>query len=69
MAQDSSVDPARIERLEQRRQVLEDAEAIRNPKVRYDALCDRQYDADRIAMLFTEDALWGKPRAGPVRRA
>src|SRR6516225_505941 len=37
MAQDSSVDPARIERLEQRLQVLEDAEAIRNVKVRYDA--------------------------------
>ena len=30
------------------RQVLEDAEAIRNLKARYAALCDNQYDADGI---------------------
>ena len=64
MAQDNSFDPARIERLEQRLQVLEDAEAIRNLKARYAALCDQQYDADRIAMLFTEDALWDSPGLG-----
>jgi uncharacterized protein (TIGR02246 family) len=64
MAQDNSVDVARIERLEQRLQVLEDAEAIRNLKARYAALCDQQYDADRIAMLFTEDALWESPGLG-----
>jgi hypothetical protein len=28
---------------------LEDAEAIRNLKARYAALCDNQYDADGIA--------------------
>ena len=54
MVQDKSVDPARIERLERRLQVLENAEAIRNLKARYAALCDQQYDADRIAMLFTD---------------
>jgi ketosteroid isomerase-like protein len=64
MAQDNSVDPARIERLERRLQALEDAEAIRNLKARYAALCDQQYDADGIAALFTEDALWDSPGLG-----
>jgi len=43
---------------------LEDAEAIRNLKAHYAALCDAQYDADGIAMLFTEDALWESPGLG-----
>jgi SnoaL-like domain len=64
MAQSNQYDPARLERLERRLQVLEDAEAIRNLKARYAALCDRQYDADGIAMLFTEDALWESPGLG-----
>src|SRR5690349_24045028 len=61
MAQDDRFDLARLER---RLQALEDAEAIRNLKARYAALCDEQYDADRIAMLFTEDALWESPGLG-----
>jgi len=64
MVQSNQYDPARLERLERRLQVLEDAEAIRNLKARYAALCDRQYDADGIAMLFTEDALWESPGLG-----
>jgi ketosteroid isomerase-like protein len=60
----SPVDPARIERLERRLQALEDAEAIRNLKSRYAALCDKQYDADGIAALFTEDAEWDSPGLG-----
>jgi ketosteroid isomerase-like protein len=64
MAQNNFVDPARIDGLERRLQVLEDAEAIRNLKARYAALCDRQYDADGIAALFTEDALWDSPGLG-----
>ena len=56
MAQDNQSDLARLERVERRLQALEDAEAIRNLKARYAALCDSQYDADGIAMLFTEDA-------------
>lgn len=48
----------RLEQIERRLQVLEDAEAIRNLKARYAALCDNQYDADGIAALFTEDAVW-----------
>src|ERR1700751_1035173 len=69
MAEKNRFDPARLERVERRLQVLEDAEGIRNLKARYAAVCDSQYDADGIAMLFTEDALLGKPRPGPVRRA
>ena len=42
-------DPARLERIERRLRALEDAEAIRNLKARYAALCDKQYDADGIA--------------------
>ena len=69
MAQDDRYDPARLERMERRLQALEDAEAIRNLKARYAALCDNQYDADGIAALFTEDATMGEPRPGPVRGA
>ena len=64
MAQDNGSDLARLERMERRLQALEDAEAIRNLKARYAALCDNQYDADGIAMLFTEDALWESPTLG-----
>src|SRR6266446_10155954 len=64
MAQDNRSDLARLERMERRLQALEDAEAIRNLKARYAALCDNQYDADGIAMLFTEDALWERPGLG-----
>src|SRR6201993_3163774 len=53
MAQDNRFDPARLEQIERRLQVLEDVEAIRNLKARYAALCDNQYDADGIASLFT----------------
>lgn len=54
----------RLARLEQRLRTLEDAEAIRNLKARYAALCDDNYDADGIAALFTEDALWESPSLG-----
>jgi ketosteroid isomerase-like protein len=64
MAEDNRFDPARFDRIERRLQVLEDAEAIRNLKARYAALCDSQYDADGIASLFTEDALWESPTLG-----
>jgi ketosteroid isomerase-like protein len=59
-----TIDLIRFERLERRLQALEDAEAIRNLKARYAALCDAQYDADGIAMLFTEDVLWESPGLG-----
>jgi ketosteroid isomerase-like protein len=64
MAQDNRFDLARLEQIERRLQVLEDAEAIRNLKAGYAALCDNQYDADGIAKLFTDDAVWESPALG-----
>ena len=49
MAADGNSDLTRLERLERRLQSLEDAEAIRDLKSRYAALCDDNYDADGIA--------------------
>ena len=37
---------------------LEDIEAIKQLKARYCAYCDDHYDADGLASLFTEDAVW-----------
>src|SRR5690242_11097298 len=64
MAQGNRFDLTRLEQIERRLHVLEDAEAIRNLKARYAALCDNQYDADGIAGLFTEDAVWESPALG-----
>ncbi|PKB64738.1 MAG: hypothetical protein BZY80_02185 [SAR202 cluster bacterium Io17-Chloro-G2] len=47
-----------LEDLERRIQNLEDIEAIKGLKARYCAYCDDSYDADGIASLFTEDAVW-----------
>ncbi len=57
-------DPAWLRRIETRLQALEDAEAIRNLKARYAALCDDSYNADGIAALFAEDATWDSPGLG-----
>ena len=65
-ARETRSDLSRLERMERRLQALEDAEAIRNLKARYAALCDAQYDADGIAALFTGDALWESPTLGRV---
>jgi len=54
----------RLDGIERRLQALEDAEAIRNLKARYAALCDDHYNADGIAALFTEDATWDSPGLG-----
>jgi uncharacterized protein (TIGR02246 family) len=44
--------------LERRVRVLEDVEAIKRLKHRYADACDRGYDADALAELFAEDAVW-----------
>jgi ketosteroid isomerase-like protein len=44
--------------IEERLRVLEDIEEIRQLKARYAAACDDNYNADEIAALFAEDALW-----------
>ena len=50
-----------LEELERRVRVLEDIEQIKVLKRSYCANCD-SYDADGIANLFTEDAVWeGEP--------
>ena len=64
MARHNRLDPARLDRIERRLQALEDSEAIRNLKARYAALCDRQYDAEGIAALFTADAVGESPGLG-----
>jgi hypothetical protein len=47
-----------LEDLARRIQVLEDIEAIKKLKARYCAYCDDHYNADGLASLFTEDAIW-----------
>lgn len=44
--------------LEQRIRRLEDLEAIKALKTRYALACDADYDADALAAMFTEDAVW-----------
>ena len=44
--------------LQNRVRALEDANEIRNLKAEYAAACDDNYDPDRIAALFIEDATW-----------
>ena len=47
-----------LEDIERRLKALEDIEEIKRLKARYCAYCDDNYDADGIANLFTEDAVW-----------
>ena len=47
-----------MEDLERRIKTLEDIEEIKRLKARYCAYCDENYDAEGIAGLFTEDAVW-----------
>ncbi|MFC1918586.1 nuclear transport factor 2 family protein [Chloroflexota bacterium] len=54
-----------MENLVTRVQLLEDIEAIKQLKVRYARTCDDNYNAQEIAKLFTEDAVWdGRPLSG-----
>jgi len=57
-----------IEELAKRTQRLEDIEAIKQLKCRYATACDDNYNAEEIAKLFTEDAVWdGRPLFGIYR--
>ena len=47
-----------VEGLQIRVRALEDVDALRNLKAEYAAACDDNYDPDRIAALFIEDATW-----------
>jgi hypothetical protein len=44
--------------LEKRIKLVEDIEAIKKLKHQYCHYCDANYDADAIAALYTEDAIW-----------
>ena len=48
----------KLDELQNRVRTLEDADAIRNLKARYAAYCDDNYNPDKIAELFVEDAVW-----------
>ena len=59
MSTDQTADlVAVVEELRERVRHLEDVEALRNLKAEYAAACDDNYDADRLAALFVEDATW-----------
>ena len=47
-----------LEDIERRLRAVEDVEEIKRLKARYCAYCDDNYDADGIASLFVEDAIW-----------
>ena len=47
-----------LENIEKRLKVIEDIEEIKRLKRRYCAYCDDNYDADALAELFVEDAVW-----------
>ena len=51
--------------LQERIRRLEDIEALKQLKYRYAMACDDDYDAERLAPLFTEDAVWD---GGPMGR-
>ncbi|MBJ7599510.1 nuclear transport factor 2 family protein [Candidatus Nephthysia bennettiae] len=53
--------------LEARLARLEDIEAIRGLKHLYAFYCDNGYDADGLASLFTEDAVWQSNHFGTHR--
>jgi ketosteroid isomerase-like protein len=54
----------RVEELEQRVRALEDANEIRWLKAQYAAYCDDNYNPDKIAGLFVEDATWESSALG-----
>ncbi len=59
MCKESEKDLVRaVAELQKRVRHLEDIDALRNLKAEYAAACDDNYDADRLAALFVEDATW-----------
>ena len=51
--------------MDERIRRLEDIEALKQLKSRYAGYCDDDYNADRLAPLFTHDAIWD---GGPLGR-
>jgi hypothetical protein len=48
----------RLKAIEDRLQVLEDVEEIKDLQARYAGACDRGYDPEEITPLFTDDCIW-----------
>ena len=55
-----------LEDIDRRLRAIEDIEEIKRLKARYCSYCDDNYDADSIASLFTEDAIWDGGIRGSV---
>jgi len=53
--------------LEKRVQALEDLEEIKKLKVRYAKYIDDNFNVEKLAGLFTEDAVWGGEAWGQFR--
>ena len=53
--------------IEERIARLEDIESIRQLKHQYAGFCDNGYDADGMASLFTEDAVWESNKFGTYK--
>ena len=67
MADQSSMElEFRLAELESRVRAVEDVQAIRNLKAAYAAYCDDNYNADKIAELFVEDAVWENSARGRI---
>ncbi len=47
-----------LDDIDRRLRAIEDIEEIKRLKARYCSYCDDNYNADSIANLFTEDAIW-----------
>ena len=47
-----------LEDIDRRLRAIEDIEELKKLKARYCSYCDDNYDADSLASLFTEDAIW-----------
>ena len=56
-----------LEELERRVQALEDLEEIKKLKVRYAKYIDDNFDVEKLAELFTEDAVWGGEAWGMIQ--
>ena len=56
-----------LEELAKKVQVLEDLEEIKKLKVRYAKYCDDNYNPEKLAELFSEDAVWGGGAWGAYR--
>ena len=63
----SSDETTALQSLERRLGYMEDVEAVRSLIRQYAFYCDNGYDADGLAGLFTDDAVWHSNHFGTYR--